>query len=411
MLRNADGQSQTATGHPLRKARSRHLPVLVACLSVLTAGGCAQLTRTPYTHAEAASAEVAGYEHIRVWLDSDRPNPPDFGPSFAVGKDATYLALSGGGGNGAYGAGILNGWTQSGTRPVFTAVSGVSTGALIAPFAFLGPAYDQQLHDVYTDGNAGSLVQMPNVLQAVFGSGLFGDSRVLDLVSKHVDAEMVDALAREHRAGRRLYVLTTNIDSKRGVVWNIGAIAASGRPDALDLIRKVLAASASVPLAFSPVLIDAQANSHAFQEMHADGNVTAAVFTLPLQYLAKQKKTRLTGGKIYIVMNTSVEPKFSLVENSTLKIVEASIGTLTTQKALEDLVTTYSYAQANHVDFNLTSIDPSMEVGGVQSFDTEYMRKLYAIGYDTGLSGHFWRHSPPAVGAEHSSSDAVAAGQ
>jgi predicted acylesterase/phospholipase RssA len=366
-------------------------------------GGCALQPRVPYSQAEAVVAQPAGYENIRVWLDSDVPNPPDFGPRIQTGVGATYLALSGGGGNGAYGAGILNGWSQTGIRPMFTAVSGVSTGALIAPFAFLGPRYDATLHAVYTEGDAQSLIQAPDFLQAAFGASLFGSSRVLDLVSKYVDADMVAAIAHEHEAGRRLYVVTTNLDSKRGVVWNVGAIAASGRPDAVDLIRKVLAASASVPLAFSPVLIDAQAGGHRFQEMHADGNVTTAVFTLPLQYLSEQRKTRLAGGTIYILMNTSIEPKFAVVDDQTLKIVAASINTLTTQKTIANLGATYAYARRNNVDFNLTAIDPALDAGGVQSFDADYMRKLYAIGYDTAVRGGFWRKTPPAAGPRDSS--------
>ena len=170
----------------------------------------------------------------------------------------------------------------------------------------------------------------------------------------------------------------------------------------------MLAASASVPLAFSPVLIETQANGRTFQEMHADGNVTTAVFTLPLQYLAAQKKTRLSGGTIYILMNTSVQPKFSLVENSTLNIVGASIGTLTTQKALEDLATTYAYARANHVDFNVTSIDPTIDAGAAQSFDTAYMRKLYEIGFETASSGGFWRKSPPGAGDDRNAAAGAA---
>jgi predicted acylesterase/phospholipase RssA len=308
---------------------------------------------------------------------------------------------------------VLNGWTTNGTRPRFTAVSGVSTGALIAPFAFLGPEYDTTLHAVYTDGMAASLVEVPDLVTVAFGSSLFGSHRLLDLVSRYVDADLVVAIAREHNAGRRLYVVTTNLDSKRGVVWNIGAIAASGRPDALDLIRKVLAASASVPLAFSPVEIDVSAYGRAFQEMHADGNVTTAVFTLPLQYLAAQRKTRLSGGKIYIVMNTRIEPKFAVVENATLPIVGASLNTLLTQKTLGDLGSIYSYAKANDVDFNLTSIDGEgiADESGANSFNTAYMRKLYDLGYETGSRGGFWHKQPPTLERQQVANRSTAAGQ
>ena len=339
-------------------------------------------------------AQPAGYDHVRVWLDASRDVPADFAPALKTGQRLEYLALSGGGGNGAYGAGVLGGWTLSGTRPAFNAVSGVSTGALIAPFAFLGPSYDGVLRDIYTDGAAGSLVAAPNIGTAAFGSSLFGSRHLLDLVSRYVDAAIVEAIAREHAAGRRLYVVTTNVDSKRGVVWNIGAIAASGRSDAIDLIRKVLAASASVPLAFAPQLIDVAADGRAFQEMHVDGNATTSVFTLPLQYLAVQKRSRLSGGSIYIVMNTEVQPRFDVVERSTLPIVAASIDTLTTQKAEEDLAAMYAYAKANHVDFNLTSVDPTVAQSGLDSFDTGYMRRLYDVGFTAGQTGSFWRKSP-----------------
>lgn len=160
----------------------------------------------------------------------------------------------------------------------------------------------------------------------------------------------------------------------------------------------MLAASASVPLAFAPELIDVAADGHGFQEMHVDGNVTTAVFTLPLRYLAAQSRTGLSGGSIYIVMNTDIAPRFEVVERSTLPIVAASIDTLTTQKAEEDLAAIYSYAKANRVDFNLTAVDPAIARGGLESFDTAYMRRLFEAGAATGQSGTFWRKTPIETG-------------
>ena len=384
---------------------ARRMSSALALAASVAIAGCAQQPRIPYTATEAAAAEPPGYEHIRIWLDASAENAVEFAPQLKAGETAKYLALSGGGGNGAYGAGILNGWTQSGTRPAFNAVSGVSTGALIAPFAFLGSAYDTTVRDIYTGGEAEALVATPDFARAAFGSSLFGSHRLLDLVTRYVDPEIVAAIAREHQAGRRLYVVTTNIDSKRGVVWNIGAIAASGRPDAIDLIRKVLAASASVPLAFAPQLIDVAAAGHEFQEMHADGNVTTAVFTLPLRFLAAQSRTKLAGGSIFIVMNTDIKPRFGVVERSTLAIVAASIDTLTTQKGEEDLASIYAYSHANKVDFNLTSIDPAVDQNGLGSFDTAYMRKLYDIGVATAATGDFWRKSPIPGAAAPGTSD------
>ncbi len=388
--------------------RTIKFPIAAFCLGACILGGCAVQPRTHYSEAEAEIAMPPGYEGVRAWIDADVQNPREFGPSAAKGTRPTYLALSGGGGNGAYGAGILNGWTHSGQRPTFTAVSGVSTGALIAPFAFLGPSYDGQLKAIYTDGIASSLVQAPDFLRVLTGGSLFGQGRLLDLVSRYVDPEMVEAIAREHRKGRRLYVVTTNLDSKRGVVWNVGAIAVSGRPGSIDLIRQVIAASASVPIVFSPELIDAEAGGHVFQEMHADGNVTTSVFTLPQRYLAAQRKTPLSGGAIYIVMNTAIEPKFSVVEDLNIKITAASIDTLLTQTTLEGLLATYAYTQANHVDFNVTSISPADISDGAQTFDTAYMRRLYDIGYSAASRGGFWQKTPLPDDRQDRSSRTVA---
>ena len=362
--------------------------------------GCASQGRIPYTSGEARSAVPAGFEAVSIRADS--LSDPVLARSFSPTPGAqrlTYLALSGGGGDGAYGAGVLNGWSASGARPTFSVVSGVSTGAIIAPFAFLGPSYDHVLRDIYTNGTAATLVQAPNLLSGLFGSGLFGSRRLLDLVSRYVDDDMVAAIGREHQNGRRLFILTTNIDSQHGVVWNIGAIAASGAPGSLALIRQVVAASASVPLAFSPIMIDVTADGHRFQEMHVDGSVATAVFILPREFIASRDAHGLNGGEIYVLMNTSVEPKFSVVDNKTIDITRASFETLSTQKTIDSLLATYAFAKANGIGFNLTSVDPNVDVSGPESFETTHMRMLFDIGRQTASSGQFWRHVPPSVRA------------
>ena len=192
-----------------------------------------------------------------------------------------YLALSGGGGDGAFGAGLLNGWTESGKRPEFSLVSGVSTGALIAPFAFVGPEYDAYLEDIYTSGVASTLVQSPSFANVLFGSGLFGDGRLRDLVRRYVTPDLLAAVAAEHAKGRRLLVVTTNLDAQRAVIWNMGAIATSGGPAALDLFTRRAHRLGQHPGGVPAQLIDVQAAERTFQEMHVDGSVVTPVFTLP----------------------------------------------------------------------------------------------------------------------------------
>ena len=215
--------------------------VLVLCTSLL--GACATAPRTSFTEADQIAAVPTGNNAIRYWADTPA-SAFQGGARRAIvpkGRPFIYLALSGGGGSGAYGAGILNGWTQSGTRPEFTMVSGVSTGALIAPFAFLGPAYDDTLKQMYTSGEAKRLIEQPNPLGAIFGPGLFGRLQLRRLVERYIDEDFIRAIAREDQKGRRLLVVTTDLDAQRAVIWDLGAIASRGGSDAYKLFRDVLA--------------------------------------------------------------------------------------------------------------------------------------------------------------------------
>src|SRR6195256_3597510 len=231
--------------------------VLLAVTFILA--GCSSLPRTPYTAPDAASSTVLDLSELRSYADEPASMFLKTNVSSRTGP-LSYLALSGGGADGAYGAGVLNGWSAAGTRPRFSVVSGVSTGALIAPFAFLGPAYDATLRDVYTSGIAESVLNTPSIVHAIFGSGLFGNARLRELVARYVGRDVLAAVAAEYARGRRLLVVTTNLDTQRTVIWDMGRIAAIGSSQALDLFRDVLAASASIPVVFPPMLIDAEAN-------------------------------------------------------------------------------------------------------------------------------------------------------
>src|SRR5467141_3834685 len=242
--------------------------------AVFILGGCTSLPRTSYTASDAASSTVLDLDQLRRYADEPASTFLKTNVSSQTGA-VSYLDLSGGGADGAYGAGVLNGWTAAGTRPEFSAVSGVSTGALIAPFAFLGPAYDATLREVYTSGIAESLLNTPNIVRAVFGSGLFGNTHLRELVARYIGQDMLAAIAAEHAKGRKLLIVSTNLDTQRTVIWDMGRIATIGSAQALGLFRDVLTASASIPVVFPPMLIDAEANGRRFQEMHVDGGVTA----------------------------------------------------------------------------------------------------------------------------------------
>jgi predicted acylesterase/phospholipase RssA len=228
---------------------------LALCTTLL--GACASGPRTPVTESDQLAAIPIGASGVRYWADAPASTYDSARRAVTQeGRPFTYLALSGGGGGGAYGAGILNGWTESGTRPELTMVSGASTGALIAPFAFLGPTYDKVLMQMYTSGEAARLIGKPNRLGVIFGDGLFDRERLRRLVERYLNDDLVAAIAREDQKGRRLLVITTNLDADRAVIWDMRAIAERGGPKVFRLLRDVLAASASVPVLFAPQLID-----------------------------------------------------------------------------------------------------------------------------------------------------------
>ena len=278
--------------------------LFVSALSLLVAG-CASLPRTPYGAADAPSARVLNLTELRRYADEPAATFRQDRRQAVLRGPRTYLALSGGGADGAYGAGVLNGWTEAGTRPSFSIVSGVSTGALIAPFAFLGSGHDATLRHLYTSGVAESLLDAPSAFNAIFGAGLFGNKRLRELVANYIDADFVAAVATEYAKGRLLLIVTTNLDSQRTAIWDMGKIASLRTPEALNLFRDVVAASASLPVVFPPMLVTAEANGRVFQEMHVDGGVTAPVLTLPEAFLLRDANLAKAGDKAAICSSTS----------------------------------------------------------------------------------------------------------
>ena len=372
--------------------------VLALALGAALLSGCASPSRIAFTEAEQMAATPPGTPGIRYWADA--PAGAFQGARHVVaepGRPFIYLALSGGGGGGAYGAGILNGWTKSGTRPQFTMVSGVSTGALIAPFAFLGPDYDATLTRMYTSGDAAKLIGHPNVLGPIFGPALFGRKRLRGLVDRYLDDDLLKAIAREDHKGRRLEVVTTNLDAQRAVIWDLGAIADIGGPKALRLFRDVLAASASIPVVFAPQLIEVEANGRTFQELHADGTVSAPIYTLPDAILFGGKTITARGAQpgadapvLYVIVNGRLDPGFKVLPNKAVAIAAQSFVTMNRVGAKAVLAQTYDAAKREGFGFHLTYIGPDLPDAGGSGFETAAMRRVYGYGFDKALSGSFW---------------------
>jgi patatin-like phospholipase/acyl hydrolase len=313
---------------------------------------------------------------------------------------AIYLAVSGGGDNGAFGAGVLNGWTETGTRPQFKGVTGVSTGALIAPLAFLGPDYDPILREVYTTINADLVYRFRGLTAAVFNDAMADTSPLAALISKYFDQKMLDAIAAEYRKGRLLLIGTTNLDAQRPVIWNIGAIANSGHPGALALVHQILRASAAIPGAFQPVMIDVELDGRKYQELHVDGGAIAQLFLYPpsLQLgRAPFKRER----QAYIIRNARLDPDYADTERRTISIAGRAIGTMLAASGQNDVLRIYFITRRDGVDYNLAYIGRDFVAPEKKGeFDQAYMRALYDYGYREAKAGLEWHKAPPSLGLD-----------
>lgn len=347
--------------------------------------------RPSYDEASQGSARVVGLRNVRAWADSLDHWEFQFD---ANEKAPAMLALSGGGAEGAYGAGFLNGWSDSKTRPTFRVVTGTSVGALMAPLAFLGSGYDQMLRDVFMDGEIQNLLRVDG-LNAIFGSGAFKTEPLRRLVERFTDASMLAAIAAEHRKGRLLFVVTTNIDAQRAVVWNMTAIASSGQPASLDLFRRVLMASASIPGVFAPMLIDVEAGTSKYAEMHVDGGITSNVLVVPEALLLNRLKVNpAIRPRLYVIVNGKLAPDFDLVEGNTLAIVSRSFWTAVKANTRHTLIATHSFASRNKWEFRATAIEKGHAIAtSTFNFDRTYLRDLFSYGYDRGRSGSAWQSS------------------
>ena len=322
----------------------------------------------------------------------------------SAGEPIRILAISGGGDDGAFGAGLLVGWSDHGDRPEFDVVTGVSTGALTAPMAFLGAAYDPALRHLYTEIGPAQVYQpRPPLLAAVAADAVSDSAPLRAMIDRQVDNVMMDKLAQSYRQGRLLLVLTTNLDQARPVIWNIGAIADSGKPQARELIVNVLLASASIPGVFPPVMLDVSANGQHYQEMHVDGGAVVQSFAYRSvvrgnggRVRQTRRQTALAGRKriIYVIRNGRL-PQDETVKPQTLAIVKRAISTMIASNGLNDIYRIYLFAKRDKADFNLGFIGDDFALAYGRPFDPAYMGALFDYGYRQAAAGYRWRKLPP----------------
>jgi len=309
------------------------------------------------------------------------------------------LAVSGGGENGAFGAGLLCGWSEYGTRPIFELVTGVSTGALTAPFAYLGSSYDPQLRAVYTELTPSHVLSRRFLTAALFDDALSDNSPLFKTISENLNDEMLAAIAKAYANGRLLLIGTSDLDAQQPVIWNIGAIASSGHPRASDTIRRILLASAAIPGAFPPTMFDVTLDGKPYQEMHVDGGAFIQTFLYPVG-VTWQRRVRMANGQLvapavaYIIRNGRLHPEWDDTQRSTLAIAGRAINTMISASGLNDVMRLYNTAQQDDVDFNLAYIRPDFTEKLPAPFDQGYMRALFDYGFQHARHGYDWAKRP-----------------
>jgi len=395
------------------------LALTFLALLVMLVQGCATLrTQAPLPAVLENEVRIPGFpEDVRAWADqpsksltrSAIESLQEERQAYGEGnlkKPVAFLALSGGGDNGAFGAGVLCGWTEHGDRPRFKLVTGISTGALIAPFAFLGSNYDANLK-VYTMVTQAEIFRRKSLLTALWRASLADTRPLADLIARHIDEPMLQAIAREHKKGRRLFIGTTQFDAQRLVIWNMGAIAASGHPEALKLFRKILLASASIPGFFPPQYFQVEVGGRKYEEMHVDGGTMAQVILYesvlkPFTTMEEIAEVKLMGRPkvLYIIRNGSINPHWDKVRPRLVPIASRAIDTLIKVQGVGDLYRLMAFARRDHIDFNLAAIPGDFPPAPGDMFNQEYMNRLFNLGFETARQGYPWKKYPPFFESE-----------
>ncbi len=393
--------------------------LVVWTVSLLGLQGCAALrTRQPLPQHLESKVVVPGMPDVRTWgdevsktftsfaLESIRQEEAAFGPD-SLKTPAYFLALSGGGDDGAFGAGVLCGWTAHGDRPQFKLVTGISTGALIAPFAFLGSEYDDTLRLLYTTISSRDIFRLKSLLTVLWRDAVADTTPLADKLAQYVDAAMLAAVAAEHAKGRRLIIGTTQLDAQRLVLWDMGAVAASGHPAAVQLFRQIMLASASIPAAFPPQYIKVEAGGNWYEEMHVDGGTTAQVV---LYETALKPFTEIYGADavmrtrpryLYIIRNSQINPEWENVRPRLAPIGSRAIATLIKTQGIGDLYRLYLFAQRDKMAYNLAAIPTDRApTRPREPFNRAYMNALFDLGYEMAAKGYPWLKYPPGFDPE-----------
>jgi predicted patatin/cPLA2 family phospholipase len=382
-------------------------------LLIFLLAGCEALLREP-APIDRPPPVLEGFKDVRYYpMNPTLPPPPSVGDAFineptdAYEKDGAalvynYLAVSGGGSDGAFGAGLLKGWSESGKRPKFKFVTGVSTGALIAPFAFLGPDYDETLKEAYTTVDAQRLYLAHDLLSLLWEESFTDNKPFREMIARFIDDKLLARIAEEHKKGRRLYVLTTDLDREEPVVWDMGAIASGSSPDRLELFRKVILASASIPAFFPPVLINVKIDGVQKDELHVDGGVFAQAFfvgnQIDLRAMERRAHPNWTGKithRLYVIRNGRLDPQPRKVDRTLGSITAYSIDSMLKASGVNDLYRLYLGDLSGELELRYVAIPHDYVPSSLEEFNQAEMIQQYNLGLSMGERGIPWQRTPP----------------
>ena len=404
-----------AATHPSR----RWLLRLAASASAASlVAGCAEGERGPAAPAGLADqVTVLGIPNARFWPDTQSDamvreaeqalkREREAAGGNANGElrlpPAHFLAVSGGGDDGPFAAGLLCGWSDTGTIPTFKLVTGVSTGSMIAPLAFLGRPYNDRLRAMYTTIKPDDIMEKRGLYGAIFGDALTDTTPLFHLISRYINEQMLADIAREYNKGRLLLIGTTSLDQQRPIIWNIGAIAASGRAGALELIRKIVLASAAIPGVFPPVMMDVEIGGQHYQEMNVDGGAVAQTFLYPPDIGLRVNLRSAENARerhAYLIINGRLDPDWASVDRRFLSIAGRTISTMLHYSSYNDILRIYATTKRDGVDYNLAYIERDFPNVKHEDFDQAYMRSLFDYAYAKGRRGYSWHKAPPNIEA------------
>ena len=387
---------------------TRKMLLATVLMSIFLASCATQERKEALPSIQIQEAEISGLSDIRyvpqtkAGIDAYTKEIKRASTKWPPSKGKyTFLAISGGGDNGAFGAGLLVGWSKRGNRPSFDQVVGISTGALIAPFAYLGPDYDQTLEDLFTKVAPNDIYKERGSLSVIFSDAIADATPLKALIDKTIDEELLRKVAYEYeKKGRLLLIGTTNIDTGMLVIWNMGKIAAANTRPSRKLFRDILLASAAIPGAFPPVLLEAEVDEEQFHELHVDGGLAAQVYLYPPpagKAVLRINNTKPMKREAYIIRNSQIVIDWEKTERNGLGILGRSAKKMVQSQGMGNLYQLYLITKRDQIGFNLAYIGSDFSAKHPAEFDRDYMNALFQYAFQKSSKGYRWRHTPPGL--------------